>query len=90
MRPLIRSLFILSAFGVLAAQVSYGLVSQLVAGSPMESSVILVDRWLGILLVDVLGRQFAVWALLGAGGVLAVWSFVAITFSGRDTRHSTW
>ena len=91
MRPLFRSLFILSVFGLLATHISSGLGSDL-GGSALQAVIGVADRWLRILLVDPLGRELTVLLLWGAGGALAVWSFVtgAIQARGSDQRHSTW
>lgn len=92
MRPLFRSLFILSVFGLLSAHVSRGVLRDFFDGET-PALLGLLDQWLGTLLVDPLGRPMAVNVLLGTGGVLALVAFIMSSTGGSQgstQRHSTW
>lgn len=90
MRPLFRSLFVLSVFGVLAAHVSAGALRPLLEDTAALS---LLDRSLQVLLITPFGRDIAVYALLGLGALLALWAYFAAHMSdrhGRGQSYSTW
>ncbi len=90
MRPLFRSLFVLSVFGVLAAHVSVGALRALLDGTTVLA---LIDRILQVLLITPFGRDIAVFALLALGAVLALWAYIAAQMSdrhGRGQSYSTW
>lgn len=92
MRPLFRSLFVLSLFAVLAAHVSTGLLRDLAEDSAPQLLGIL-DRGLRLLLVEPFGRTGAVYALLGLGAVFAVWAYVSAMIAarrGKGQSFSTW
>ena len=92
MRPVIRSLFVLSVFGVLAAHVSTGFLQGLLESSA-PALLGPLNRSLQVLLIAPFGREVAVYALLGLGGLLALWAYVAAQLDARQGRgqgHSTW
>ena len=92
MRPLFRSLFVLSLFAMLAAHVSTGLFHEMV-GDGGSSVVGLLDYWLRLLLVEPFGRAAAIYALLGLGAIFAVWAYVGAAMAarrGRGQTFSTW
>ncbi len=90
MRPLIRSVFVLSVFGLLAAHVSTGALNTLLEGTTALS---LLDRTLHGLLIAPFGRDMAAYALLGLGALMALWVYVVAQMSdrhGRGQSYSTW
>ena len=92
MRPLIRGLFVLSVFAVLAAHVSTGVLAGMVEGFAPRL-VLLLDRALFIALVRPMGQEAAVYALLIIGAGLAIWSYASAAAAakmGKVERHSTW
>lgn len=91
MRPLIRALFVLSVFGVLAMHVSTGLLREMTeADSPLF--VNLIDNFLRTMLIAPLGRTATIYGLWTLGAVLAFAAFIftPITKSGSGEKHSTW
>lgn len=92
MRPLFRSLFVLSMFGVLAVHVSSGLLRPWLERVVPEAATML-DRALMVLLIAPLGRDQAVTLLFGMGAVLSVWAYLAAARQarrGKAERHQTW
>lgn len=92
MRPLVRSLFVFSLFGLLAAHVSTGVLARTFADLAPESLVML-DRTLATLLVNPLGPEVSVWVLLAVGAFFALWAFMAgkvAMQARRQERYSTW
>ncbi|MEM0949048.1 MAG: hypothetical protein AAGK37_16745 [Pseudomonadota bacterium] len=90
MRPMIRSVFVLSIFGVLAAHVSSGALYLLLEGTAAMS---LLDSALHSLLIGPFGREVAVYSLIGLGGLLALFVYVTAQASqrhGRGQSYSTW
>ena len=90
MRPLIRSVFVLSLFGLLAAHVSTGALNALLEGTAALS---LIDRSLHSLLISPFGRDVAVYVLLGLGAIFALGIYFTTQASekhGRGQSYSTW
>jgi len=92
MRPLFRSLFVFSVFGVMAAHVSTGFLQGLVSDvAPLGVS--LLDKGLNALLIRPLGPVFSICVLLGIGAFFSLWTFMSAKASGRSgpqERYSTW
>lgn len=91
MRPLIRALFVLSVFGVLAMHVSTGLLRDMLDTSAPQL-VDAVDRGLRIMLIDPIGRDATIFGLWGVGGALAFFAFILspVTTGKGPEKHSTW
>ncbi len=91
MRPVIRALFVLSFFGVLAMHVSTGLLRGLIEDSaPWLLS--LIDAFLRTMLIAPLGRDVTILGLWAAGGILALLAFIftPATKGGEGEKRSTW
>lgn len=90
MRPLIRSVFVLSVFGTLAAHVSTGALRVLLDGTAVLG---LLDRALQLLLIAPFGRDIAVYAILALGAGLAFFVYITARMSerrGRGHVRSAW
>lgn len=92
MRPLFRSLFVLSIFGVIASHVSTGILSRFASDiAPM--GVAYLDRYLQRFLVGPLGPEVTIYVILGIGSFFALWAYMAGRAreeTGRTERFSTW
>ncbi|MEM9343138.1 MAG: hypothetical protein AAGA87_08845 [Pseudomonadota bacterium] len=85
MRPLFRSLFVLSIFALLTAHLSSGILRDWLA----PGVVGMIDDMLRTMLIDPLGRPLAIKVLLGLG----IGATVLTYLTGRNERvhrHSTW
>jgi hypothetical protein len=90
MRPLIRSLFVFSVFGVIAVHISTGFLSNF-ASENAPLGVLFLDRMLFNYMIRPLGADFSVLLLYGIGTVAAIWTYMTGSRSTRATqRHSTW
>ena len=91
MRPVIRALFVLSFFGVLAMHVSTGLLREYL--EPYAAWLVnLIDLFLRTMMIMPLGRSATIYGLWGVGAALslAVFIMTPATKSGTQERHSTW
>ncbi len=92
MRPLFRSLFVLSIFGVLASHISTGLLSGF-ATDIAPLGVAYLDRYLERYLIGPLGPEISIYVVLGVGAFFALWAYMAGRAkeeTGTIERFSTW
>ena len=92
MRPLFRSLFVFSIFGVLAAHVSTGVLRK-VFGSTFPDVVPVIDHGLDAVLLGTFDARTSICVLLGVGAALALYTYLDARATARSRgseRFSTW
>ena len=92
MRPLFRSLFVFSVFGLIASHVATGLLSRFIS-EIAPWGVTMLDRFLTRYLIGPLGLEVTIYLILGIGAFFALWAYMAGRASqetGTTERFSTW
>ena len=91
MRPLVSGLFVAAFFGVLAAHTSHGFLYDYFA-EPRPIGITYLDRWIKVLLIAPLGREYAAYFFVGLAAIFGPLVFrggLAAQRRGSTQRYST-